>query len=37
MSAELNTVSIEDLVSDITDGCLLGVTDELGGSWAACR
>jgi len=38
MSAELNTVSIEGLVADIADGCLLGVTNELGGvSMAATR
>lgn len=38
MSAELKTVSIEDLISDISDGCLLGVTNELGGvSMAATR
>lgn len=38
MSAELKTVSIEDLVAEIIDGCLLGVTNELGGvSMAATR
>ena len=38
MSSELKTVPIEDLISDIFDGCLLGVTNELGGvSMAATR
>lgn len=31
MSAEPYTVPIDDLIADITDGCLLGVTNELGG------
>ena len=38
MSAEVKTVSIDDLIAEIADGCLLGVTNELGGvSMAATR
>lgn len=38
MSAALKTVSVDDLVAEIPDGCLLGVTNELGGvSMAATR